>query len=272
MHLPQSNGDTAPDLGAVEGAKRASVDPPNELSTVIERLTDGVLAFDRDWLCTYTNAAAARQFGRRREAFVGLTTRDFFPEAVTLLLHDAARRAETGGEPVAVDACPLPLDRWFDFTLYPSSDGFTIVSRDITEHRRAEETLRLSEAKYRTLIDAMDQGVIFADVIFDDDGRPADVFYREANSAAVKMVNAEFSGRRLSEVLSEHERHWYEVPGRVASTGIAQRLELYAEQLQQWFDMYIVKIGDEAGQVAIIFQDTTAEKRADALLRARKQR
>jgi hypothetical protein len=77
-----------------------------------------------------------------------------------------------------------------DFTLYPSSDGYTIVSRDITEHRRAEETLRLSEAKYHTLIDAMDQGVIFADVIFDDDGRPADVFYREANPAAVKMVNA----------------------------------------------------------------------------------
>jgi PAS domain S-box-containing protein len=126
--------------------------------------------------------------------------------------------------------------------------------------------------RYRALLDAMDQGVLIAEVVVDGDGRPVDLLYLEANAAATLMVNADVLGRRLSDLQPAYDRAWCEAPGRVARTGVSERQELYAPSLEQWFDLFIVKLGDAERQVAIIFADVTAERQAEETLRASERR
>ncbi len=132
----------------------------------------------------------------------------------------------------------------------------------------ATAALRVSEAKYRTLFDSMDEGFLLADLLFDAEGRPADIFYLEANPAATRMLGQDFTGRRLKEVDPAYEHYWYETFGGVARTGEAVRMELYAEPLKTWFDFNVFKVGEADGRrVAVIFKAVTDRKRAESALR-----
>jgi PAS domain S-box-containing protein len=131
------------------------------------------------------------------------------------------------------------------------------------EKAQAEEALRQSEAKYRTLFDALDQGFFLIDVIFDEDGQLADLLYLEANPAATRMLGQDYTGRRLSEIDPHFEPYWYEIFARVAQTGQAVRAERYAETLDAWYDFYVFKPAhaEDDGRVANTFRDITARKR-----------
>jgi len=62
------------------------------------------------------------------------------------------------------------------------------------ERRVEERTAQLaeSEARYRTLLETMDEGFLLAEVIFDGDGRPTDIRYLDMKPAATRMVGQNY--------------------------------------------------------------------------------
>ena len=135
---------------------------------------------------------------------------------------------------------------------------------DAVERARAEGALRASESRYRTLFEAIDEGYLLAEVLFDDAGQPVDLRYLEANPAATRMTRTAYVGRRLLEIDPNFEPYWLEIWGRVALTGAGERLERYAAPLGAWFDFYVTRVGGEGSRrVAVVFQDITTRKRAE---------
>lgn len=129
------------------------------------------------------------------------------------------------------------------------------------ERARAEAALRQSEAKYRSLFTSMDEGYFLCDVIFDENDQPIDLFYIDENPAAVRMTGQSFRGQRLREISPDYEDYWYEIFGRVAQTGQAERLERYAAPDQIWYDFYVFKVGSpDTRRVAVVFNDVTERK------------
>ncbi|MES2459697.1 MAG: ATP-binding protein [Armatimonadota bacterium] len=157
--------------------------------------------------------------------------------------------------------------------------GFGKVLRDQTAQKRQEDALRASEAKYRTLLESMDEGYLLGDVLFAPDGadgelRAVDILYRESNPAATKMLGRDITGLRLTEVDPSFEPYWYKTFGQVARTGAGQRQERYAAPLGIWFDFYVLKPGGaeavakgDTTSVAVVFQDVTGRKAAEVALR-----
>jgi len=131
------------------------------------------------------------------------------------------------------------------------------------------DAVKGSEEQFRSFFESMDQGYILTDVLFDERGVPVDLFYVEANSAAVRMSGMDLVGRTTRELSPGFEDHWFKTFGRVAETGVGERHELSAGPLGVWYDVYVFKVGTpDSRRVAAIYQDVTVRKQADAALRA----
>lgn len=139
--------------------------------------------------------------------------------------------------------------------------------------RRAEAAPCASEAKYCTLFNSIDEGLILCDVIFDEDGCPIDIFYVEANAAATRMTGQELKGRRTTELSPNFEPEWFEIWGRVARTGEAVRMELPAAPLNTWYEFYIFKPDAANNQrVVAIYKDISDRKQTELELRESSER
>ena len=135
---------------------------------------------------------------------------------------------------------------------------------DSTDLRDTEEALRRNEEEYRTFFNSIDEGFFVIDVIFDEDDRPVDLLYVEANTEARRIVGQDYTGRRLTDIGGGYEPFWFETFGRVASTGESVRMEQYAEPDKKWYDFYVFKIGGpESRRIGNTFRDITERKRAE---------
>ena len=188
-------------------------------------------------------------------------------------------------QPVALEGRKgLPLS-WFTFSWTPLRDddgeisGFFCSAVETTQKVKAEQelresketALRASEARYRTLFDAIDEGFCIIEVLFDANGKPCDYRFIEANRALERHTGLEgVVGRRVRDLVPTHEQHWFDVYGRVALTGESIRFENTARGLDRHFDVFAFRVdAPERHRVAVLFNDITAKKRAElALLEA----
>ncbi len=133
----------------------------------------------------------------------------------------------------------------------------------------ANEALRESEKKYRTLFDSIDEGFCTIEVLFDGNNNPIDYRFLEVNPSFEKQTGIQNArGRRMREIAPQHEEHWFEIYGRIALTGEPVRFENQAAQLQRWYDVYAFRVGEPGDRkVAILFNDITERKQAEAKLR-----
>jgi len=119
---------------------------------ILERITDGFVALDNHWRFTYVNSHAVPLFlGKKREEVLGKNIWEEFPHRVGGTLYQQYQRAHATGEAVHFEEWLSPA-LCTEQHVYPSEDGLSIYVRDVTERRRAEETLRANEERLRLLM------------------------------------------------------------------------------------------------------------------------
>ena len=133
---------------------------------------------------------------------------------------------------------------------------------DLVERAQAEAALRESEARFRTLFEAIDDGFYLVEVVLDDAGNCTDLIYLEENPAAVELSGTRLVGRGLRSAVPHAHELWFQACGRVARTGTPERVELM--QSNRWFEGRIFH--PEAARpgsrrVALVWRDVTERKR-----------
>ena len=123
------------------------------LTRVLEATSDGFVALDADWRYTYVNAHAGRMFGQDPASLVGKHIWTEFPEGKGQPFHLAYERAVNENVPVQLEAYYPPYERWFENRIFPYAGGVAIFFQDVTERHIADERLRESEQRYRSLFD-----------------------------------------------------------------------------------------------------------------------
>ncbi|MCC2955648.1 response regulator [Massilia sp. IC2-477] len=140
---------------------------------------------------------------------------------------------------------------------------------DASRQFEAEQQLRLSEERYRTLFDSIDEGVCVIEMLYDSAGQPCDYRFLETNPAFEKhtgLVGA--VGRTVRQLAPRLERHWFDLYGRVVATGEPVRYMNEARELGRWFDVYAGRIGPpEQHRVAVVFNDITERRKGEEALR-----
>lgn len=138
-------------------AERAAAETARrDLEAVLDRVSDGFVALDRSWRCTYVNTCGARLMGRDAGSMVGKHLWTEFPETDRQkfqLAHDEAMREQ---RPIQIRDKYPPWNRWFESRIYPSEDGSSIFFRDITDQVMMEDALQSSNDQLRALAARLD--------------------------------------------------------------------------------------------------------------------
>ena len=154
----------------------------------------------------------------------------------------------------------------FDHLGNPSQMVGTI--QDITERREAESALRNSEQKYRLLFENMTSGFALHQMIYDQEGKPVDYRYIEANPVFEKLTGLPINnliGRTIKEVLPNIEDYWIEAFGQVAQTGEPINYMNFVEGLGKYYETYV--FCPEKDKFAVVFNDATDRVKAIEALR-----
>lgn len=124
--------------------------------TLVERITDGFIALDKDWNYTYINKRAGEMIHRDPQTLIGRNVWEIFPDAVGSATYNAFMQAMQEQRYVNNVDYYEPLDLWQENFIYPSPEGISVFLRDISEKKRAEiesreaaETLRRSELRLK---------------------------------------------------------------------------------------------------------------------------
>lgn len=136
------------------------------------------------------------------------------------------------------------------------------------QRNQAEEALRESERRFRTLFESMDEGYCVLEVIYDGRGNPTDYRFLEVNPQFEKQTGIkDAKGRLMREIAPDHEQHWFDIYGRIALTGETLRFENSAAALGRYYDMCAFRVGPaELHRVGVVFNDITERKRAEESL------
>ncbi len=126
---------------------------------------------------------------------------------------------------------------------------------------RAEQELRLSELRYRTLFESIDEAFMVIEFSFSDDGTAENYRFLVTNPAFEKQTGLkDVVGKTILEIMPDVEPTWIRTYGQVATTGEALRFEEYNEGTGGWYDVYAVAVGKDTNQVVVVFHDITQRK------------
>ena len=121
------------------------------------------------------------------------------------------------------------------------------------------------EIFYRRLLDEIGHGFCIVEVLFDGAALPVDYRFLEVNATFEAQTGlADVVGRTMLSLCPDHERHWFELYGRVALTGEPARFERQAAALGRWYEVQAFRLDPpETRRVAILFRDITAQRQAE---------
>jgi len=117
------------------------------MASIVDSISDGFYAVDRDWRLLYINAEAERYFGRPKHELLGEALWSLFPEAAESAIGTELRRAMSEQAPVAFEVRAPKRDRWLEVRGYPSTDGLSVFFRDVQDRKEAEAALVVAKVE-----------------------------------------------------------------------------------------------------------------------------
>jgi two-component system cell cycle sensor histidine kinase/response regulator CckA len=265
----------------IDQRKRAE-ESMNKLLRAVEQARNVIFMTDPEGAINYVNPAFEATYGFSKEEALGKTPRilksgqrdqAYYKRFWQRLLAGESIREELvnkrrDGQLVNVEVSVSPV-----LDAQGRRAGFIAVQADITERKRAEESLRGSEQRYRSLFESMLHGYAYCELLFEN-GEPQDFVYLDVNTNFEVLTGLKnVVGRRVTEVIPgirESSPELIQVYGRVALTGIPEKFEIYVDSLGIWFS--ISAYSPQKGYFVALFDNITERKRAEDTLRRSEER
>lgn len=164
----------------------------------------------------------------------------------------------------------MSMDQPHAWTRYELAVLENVVARvwPLVERARVAEELSLSEERYRSLFDSIDEGFCIIDMVYDTEGRAVDYRFVQANPAFEQLTGLQAAiGKTAVEMVPTLEPFWIDTYARVAESGEAIRFEREASSLNRWFDVHASRVGgSHSRRVAVIFNNITERKSSEQAL------
>nr|WP_293835685.1 PAS domain S-box protein [uncultured Arsenicibacter sp.] len=244
---------------------------------------DLMYVFDLNYRFIYANQALLDMWGSTWEKSIGKNLLENGYEPWHARMHEreidqvVATRQLIRGE-VSFPHAQLGK-RIYDYVFAPvlnengEVEAVAGTTRDITEIRRAEETLRESENNYRTLFESMQEGYAVCEAIRDASGNMINYRFLQVNASFGKLTGLtpeQTLGKTVLEILPDLDPKWFSVYQQVIDMRQPIQTEDYIGGLNEWYELTAFWFADN--QFAVLFDQITERKRAEAALQESEER
>jgi len=249
-----------------------------ELLDLLDHASDAIIIRDLAGRVQYFNNGAERLLGWTADEARGRRVTDLFFEdaaAFAAAQRKLRRTGEWSGEMQAVTKSRKPIILHSRWTLIGGNNGeashVVSISTDITGRRQAEEELRLSQERYRSLAEHSPDAIFILD-------RGSAIQY--VNRVAAQWLGkpaAGLSGHSQAEFFPPAiARHHQEVVRQVFETGEMARTERgdSFQGAEKWVETRLVPLRNRQGIVTHVMgiaRDLTEQKRTQESLREREE-
>ena len=139
------------DITSLKDAEWRLLKYNQQISNILESITDGFLSVDQNWTITYWNQEAEKIMSTPREAIVGKNLWESFPSAISLKFFEENHKAMSEKITVRYKEYYPALSIWLEVTAYPTNDGLSLYFQDITKRVAIEEQLWEAKKNYKQL-------------------------------------------------------------------------------------------------------------------------
>jgi len=257
-------------------------DSENKFHSITASAQDAILMMDNEGKISYWNAAAEKVFGYQPQEALGRLLHDLLaPERYLDEYRKGFSHFKGTGEGPVIgktlelaalkkDGTEFPVELSLSAIKREGKWNAISIARDITERKRAEDSLRESEERYRFLFENMLEGFAHCKMLFEHD-TPIDFIYLSVNDAFEKIIPLKnVIGKKVTELIPnirESNPELFEIYGRVSLSGQPEKFETYVAVWRMWFS--ITAYSSSKGYFIAVFNDITERKRTEvALLRA----
>ncbi len=183
---------------------------------ILDGMGEAFLGCDHEWHITHINERADRYLGRlglRRAELLGLNVWQAFPALAGTRIQAEAFRAHAQGTEVELEESLGPIDRRFSVRIAPTSSGLVCYARELPEKSPVESALRISEERFRSLVESID------DVVFrlDREQRCVDAFGRWLEREGISP--ADLVGRKITDIVGPEAARAHEIANARALAG-----------------------------------------------------
>ncbi|HUH65365.1 MAG TPA: PAS domain-containing protein [Syntrophales bacterium] len=252
-------------------------------SELVERAPFGIYIVDSKFRIAQMNIGSQNGAFRNVQPVIG---RDFseamhilWPEHVAAEIIGHFRHTLETGEPYysppfinpRADAAIVESYEWelHRMMLPDGQYGIICYYFDSTKLRQAEEAVRESEERYRSLFENLNEAALLIEPIFDDPGQLVDFKYLAVNAAVNRHLGKrvdEMVGKRYSEVFPRAGRNpVFDIYEKVLATGEPFHGEILLPATGRYFDAAAYR--PAPGRLALILTDVTERRAAEAALR-----
>lgn len=246
------------------------------LETMVAAAPVGLVMLDRKLRQVQCSQRWLDDVGLTRERAIGRLHYDCFPDLPGKWI-EAHRRGLAGESLGAQDeqfTAPDGNVHWVNWKIQPWGDdgettgGIIIFSEDITERKRTEREVREGELRYHALFAHMSEGLAYCEMVYEN-GEPHDFIYREVNASFERLTGLhDVVGKRVSEVIpgiQTADPDLFRRYGRVSSTGIPKKFEIWVESLGMWFSNSVYR--PEPNCFVTLFDVISERKQAELAAR-----
>ena len=206
--LKDANGNLVGLLGTGQDIteRKKAEEQIRKLSSAVEQSIDGIIIGDLEPKLMYVNDAFAQMHGYTREEMIGMAATKLHNKLQMQEHRRHIKQLKTqgswDGEIGHIRKDGTAFLTYMSVTLLKDSEGkptgTLAVARDITEYKRAEDMLRESEGRYKTLFQGASEGILVADIETKE--------LKYANPAICKMLGYTEEEMKRMRVLDIHPK------------------------------------------------------------------
>ena len=224
-----------------------------QLRLFLDASTDIYMIWDRDLRLTVLNQKARDHFfaAYQAEALEGQFFLDLFPEAGPSGRYDAYLEVKASGIPFHVEEVVRQTTSGsyhiYDLRAFKVGDGIGLIATDVTEQRRMQNELLISEERFRALSENAQ------DTIMRFDREKRHLYVNPAVEQLTGYKATEFIGKKHEDMDFPEDlvREWGYYIDRVFETGKVQRSEFKMPN-GKWVDWFLVPELDMEGEVQAV--------------------